>query len=285
MFKQARFLLWGVVLTILIPATLAVLYADDDGFVEEIREAVAPDEPGFFDAGIGTLDDWATLDDETLPGMLEQVQATNSELCAETQMDKLLRVLKESLLAYKRGDAEAILADRLRAAYTIRPDATNWHLALLDKFFKQPDENLPADPEQAMRLLVDRHHFGHNGSGYKDLYNQLSVAGSRIEVYQDNKLPESKSSHLKTLLLTGARKFRDGFITHMPSIEYVNSPEVVIAQETKLLYADVWLAATDVEDHRFLRFRRYYWSPQDDTWLPMEMVSLYARKRKADVFF
>ena len=57
--------------------------------------------------------------ENTLSGLLAQIAVTEAEPVTQEQRDMLLAILKESLLAYKTGAADAILADRLRAAYTI----------------------------------------------------------------------------------------------------------------------------------------------------------------------
>ncbi len=79
--------------------------------------------------------------------------------------------------------------------------------------------------------------------------------------------------------------FPNGIVRHMPSLEYVQSPEKVLAENGELLCTDVWLAATDSDRQAYSRFRRYYWASPDVGWLPMEMDSLNARERKADPFF
>ena len=87
------------------------------------------------------------------------------------------------------------------------------------------------------------------------------------------------------LVDAGAITLSNGMVGIPPSVQFLNSPEKVLVEEGTVIYADVWLAASDADDHRFSRFTRYYWAGREQTWLPMEVISFYARLRKADPFF
>ena len=248
-------------------------------------DQLVEEDPQDIDAEILKPEDWLPIEAKTLPQRLEQIPTRNLEIVTAKQRQKLLNVLEESLLAYKNGDGAAILADRLRARYTVRPEASRSHRAMIRRFYGKPDEILPEDATALMGHLVNRHYFGENGSGYRNLYNDLSIQGSRIEFHHSDRMPQPMHRHLTLLVDTGARQFSNGMVNHLPSIDYRDSPEKVLQRDAQIQYADVWVAATDADNNRYSRFRRYYWTGADGSWLPMEMISLYARRRKADTFF
>ena len=136
-----------------------------------------------------------------------------------------------------------------------------------------------------MRLLVNRRYGGTNGSGFKDLYRDLSASGSRFVFRRSAELPTSITKHPWILSDAGVKMSPKGVITPDPSVEYANSPEVVLKEHRELVYVDVRLAATDSQGVRYSRLKRFYWSPGDKTWLPMEVVSLCAGDRRADEWF
>ncbi len=257
----------------------------DDVAIPQLRRIFDETLPRRFERAIGDLSDWVEIDHRVLPAMVGRIEVGNGHLVDPERLTTLRGVLAEFMLAFKQGSASAILAERLRSDYVIREDAKRWHASLLQRFFTDTGEALPEDPEQVMRLVVDRHFDGREGSGYRNLYNALSVDGSRIEIHEADSMPMPMFAHLKTLWRAGVWEFPNGFVRHLPSVDYEHSPASVLAEHEQITYADVWLAATDAEARAYARFRRYYWSPRDVTWLPMEMVSLNARRRVADTFF
>jgi len=256
-----------------------------DAAIKDIQESVPAMEPHDLDEGVYGLDDLTEITEANIDQLVQAISVENAGDTTRHQLDGLQQILAQSILAFKTGDMTAILADRLRAPHDIRPEAANAHRSLVQSAMLRDGESLPNTPEQVMRLLVDRRYRGNQGSGYRDLYNELSVQGSSIELHVVNALPVRMYEHLKLLVRAGARTARNGIISFKPSIQYHNSPQSVLQVQGSLTYADVWLAASDADDHRYRRFRRYYWSPNDDTWLPMEMFSLYVKTRRADVFF
>jgi len=237
------------------------------------------------DEGIAELHDYFPIHEDVVGNMLSEIEKKNVNLTSQEQLDNLFSVLKDNILAYKHGSAKEVLADRLRAPYSIKPEATQWHLKILNRHYKKEGETFPKDPEKIMRLLVSRRYGGKNGSGYKNLYNQMSVAGSQFVFNRVKKIPMSITDHLWLLNDTRAKTFKNGVITPHPSIKYRNSPQKVLEKYGELLYVDVSIAASNADDLKYSRLKRYYWSEDDKTWLPMEVVSLYARQRKADEFF
>ena len=185
------------------------------------------------------MDDWTGIEAFYLNALIRQITTTNSLLVNSDQLDKLYEVLDRCMLACKEGDAQAILDDCLCAPHTIRPDAKAWHRDVLNQFYMAADEQLPHDPMQVMEVLVNRHYDGDEGSDYTNLYNQISVDGSKIELTEHIQLPPSMHEHLKLLIVTGAKKFPNSIVGHLPSIQYLKSPEVVLTNTNKFLCADV----------------------------------------------
>ena len=144
---------------------------------------------------------------------------------------------------------------------------------------------MPTDSNDILRMFVDRRFGGENGSGHSNLFNELSVQGSEIKFYENKKMPQSINSRLWNLAELEINGFANGVVNYPASVKYDNSPETVLKKYGTLLCADVQLAASDSDNLRYSRFIRYYWSKDDETWLPMEMVFLYVRERKADPFF
>jgi len=94
-----------------------------------LQDLAAEDENNF-DFAVQTSTDWVGIAAATLPDQTRRIEPKNSNLVTQNQIDRLRDLLTESLLAYKSGNAVKILADRLRAPHTIRPEATRWHLRL-----------------------------------------------------------------------------------------------------------------------------------------------------------
>ncbi len=245
-------------------------------------------EPEEFDAPAQQVNDWIEVEADTLAGHLTAIAIDNRAGATQQQIDLMRRTLEESLVAYKQGDADAILRDRLRSGYEVLEQATAIHRNLIERFYLRPGEALPEDPDEVMRLFVSRHYHGEGGSGFHNLFNRISIAASRIEFHEvtDN-IATPMHDHLLMLHESGAKRFANGFIAHHPSVEFHHTPADVLRADGRVVYADVWLAATDADDHRYSRFRRYYWVSINDEniWLPVEMISLYAKMRKADAFF
>jgi hypothetical protein len=237
------------------------------------------------DEGVAELPDYFPIHEDSIGQMLSEIKIRNENLISKEQLISLRSVLKENILAYKHGSAEEILADRLRVPYSIKTEATHWHLDILKRHYTNSNEALPSDPEKILRLLVNRYYHGENGSGYKDLYNEISVEGSYLDFRQTNTMPKSITDYLWLLSDAGAKTFNNGVITPHPSIEYLNSPKKVLQKYGKLLYVDVSIAASDSQGQKYSRLKRYYWSEDDQVWLAMEVVSLRAKDRKADEFF
>ena len=259
--------------------------AGDDGTTDKFLPDFIATEAIDIDEGISKLNDYFPIHEDSIEQMLSEIKVENSELASPEQLKTLRSVLKKNILAYKHGNAEAILADRLRAPYEIRSKAKKSHLRTLKQYYTRSGEKLPSDPEKIMRLLVDRYYNGEGGSGYKNLYNELSVEGSHMEIHESSELPMSISDHMWLLFDTNARSFKNGVATLTPSVEYLDSAQKVLQTRGKLLYIDVSFAASDSEGKRYSRLKRYYWSMENATWLPMEIVSLLQTKRKADEFF
>lgn len=238
-----------------------------------------------FDEDIEKYDDYFPINDDTLPTMLSEVQIENPQIVSAAQMSNLRSVLETNILSFNHGSAEEILADRLRAPHFILPEATKFHTDLLRRHCLRAEEPLPNDPEAIMRLLVNRQYNGNNGSGFKDLYKDMSVQGSEFMFRLCKTMPTTITHHLDILRDTGANTFYSGVVTHHPSIEYHNSPSNVLKKRGELIIADARIAASDSRELKYSRLKRFYWSPDDDTWLPMELVSLYAKDRKADEWF
>lgn len=251
----------------------------------DLQDLVAVERPIDLDVRLAAVQRWETIAPERVDEMLARVELVRPELVGPMQRDHLRAVIAECLLAYKLGDAERILRERLRAPCRILPEATRWHASILQRFFLRDGEALPDDPEEIMSQLVHRHYHGQNGSGYRNVFNEFSAETSSIEFRQVDRMPQSMHDYLKIQLDTGVRTLREGMVTYKPSVVYDESPESVIEAHGRLLYADVWLAATDADDTAYTRYRRYYWAPAERTWLPMEMISLYAGQRQADAFF
>ena len=260
-------------------------HAKNTGEIDELFQDLLEIKIEDIDEGVAELPDYFPIHEDSIGQMLSEIEVRNENLVSKEQLVSLRSVLKENILAYKHGSAEEILADRLRAPYSIKPEATHWHLDILKKHYTKSNEVLPTDPEKIMRLLVNRRYHGENGSGYKDLYNEISVEGTHIDFRQTNKIPKSITDHLWILSDADVRTFNNGVITPHPSIEYLNSPKQVLQKHKKLLYVDVSIAASDSQELKYSRIKRYYWSEDDQVWLPMEVVSLRAKDRKADDFF
>jgi hypothetical protein len=254
---------------------------DKDELFQDLKEIKTKD----IDEGVEELPDYFPIHEDSIGQMLSEIEVRNKNLVSQKQLMNLQSVLKKNILAYKYGIAKEILENRLRAPYSIKPEATRWHIKILKRHYIKGDEALPSDPDKIMRLLVSRRYHGENGSGYKDLYNELSVNGSHFYFHQTNKMPMSIRDHLHILSDTGARTFYNGVITPHPSIKYRNSPQKVLQKYRKLLYVDVSIAASDSEGLKYSRLKRYYWSEDNHVWLPMEILSLRAKDRKADEFF
>ncbi len=247
----------------------------------DLRMTVAEASLPAFDAALEAAGQWVPIRSESLANELDRIAVRDADNVSEQQQEALVGVLHDCLLAYKRGVAADILSDLLRGRYTIRPDAAQRHRALLERFYLEEGEALPTDDDGVMRLLVRRHYHGDDGSGFKDLYNELSTDQSHIDFGSTDPM----YARLRTMFDTETRRFPNGMVQHEPSIDFVVSPHKVLKEDGRLVYADVWLAATDAEGHRYTRFRRYYWAEPERTWLPMEMISFYANPRKADAFF
>jgi hypothetical protein len=237
------------------------------------------------DAAINDDPEYVQITADGLPKLIAAIPVRGAENATPEQLSQLQTALFERVYAFHIGSADAILADRLRAEYTIRPDATKWHSDVLTRFYLKSGEQLPSDPHAIMRLLVDRNYGGQNGSGYALLYNELCARGSRIDLVTTQSIPPPIKQHLWDLYEDGANTFSQGVASHLPSVDYRHSPDDVLQSAGNLLIANVRLAASDSEGLQYSRIRRYYWSPADSQWLPMECLSLYARKRKADEFF
>ena len=163
----------------------------------------------------------------------------------------------------------------LKAPCKINPEATAWHLNTLQtQYLKTPEERLSNDSNKIMKLLISRNYGGENGSGYKDICNELSVTGSGIEFYSTQKIPESIHDKLFRLMDFKAYTFKNGYVTLTPSVEYLSNPAKILKEQSKLLYADIRIAASNDQNAKYSRLKRYYWSKNDDCWLPMEFVIL-----------
>jgi len=254
----------------------------NETILEMFELATGPED---LDEGVEELGDYFPIDKDVLPLLLKEIETRGTDLVSNEQMDSLFSVLEENLYAYNVGSAALILADRLRAKYSIRPVGTKYQLGVLKRHYAKEGEILPSDPEEIMRLFVDRNYGGKDGSGYRDLYNELSVQGSAIHFRKSDVMPIPLGEFFTSLFKIGAKTCKNGMITRYPNIEYENSPERVVKEYGTLLYADVKVAASDADGLKYSRWKRYYWSPEDGSWLPMELVSFYAKTRKADEFF
>jgi hypothetical protein len=228
-----------------------------------------------FDEYTEQLDDYFYIDKLTIDQMMSEIQTKNKKIVTDNQLTELWDYLKKDILAYKQGEADAIVNNLLKAPYKIKPEATAWHLTLLKtQYLETSGESLPDDPKEIMRLLVNRNYGGKNGSGYKDIYNELSVKGSDIEFHEAFQMPESIHGRLFRLLDVKAFAFKNGYVTLTPSVEYLNNPAKILKEQGKLIYADIRIAASNAQNIKYSRLKRYYWSENDKTWLPMEFIIL-----------
>ena len=259
----------------------------DNAVDQDLKSLV--EETQEIDGGVHALNDFFPIHEATIAQMVAEIGRTNRELVTEDMSRELDAVLVRSVLAYKHGDASGIFADRTRAPYRVLPEATEWQLDMLrssETFLKEKYGNefrIPSDPVEIMRLVIDTRYYGTSGSGFKNLYNQLSVKGSSIRFHQSTALPVSFQDHFRVMLNGGL--IPKGLLSYTPSIEYVNSPAKVLEKDGKLVYVDIRLAASDSDMKKYSRMKRLYWSQEDHTWLYMDMCSFYTGKRRADEFF
>ena len=168
---------------------------------EDLKFLVELEVTQDFDEYIKQLDDYFYIDEQTIEQMVPEIQIKNDNLVTNEQLTKFHSDLKNSILAYKQGDVNAIMEDIQKAEYKITPKATAWHLNMLGtQYLKTHEEQLPDNPNEAMRLLISRNYGGENGSGYKDICNELSVKGSSIEFHEIPEIPETIHDKLFRLM-------------------------------------------------------------------------------------
>ena len=215
---------------------------------------------------------FSDIDAASLYTMLSQIPRSGEALASAEEMQSLLRALEENIWAYKVGSPELIMANRYRTAYSWNSENFAQSRDMLKNRTSVPSNEWPERIEEVMPLLAANMNFGHNGTGYANLYNRLSPEASSIDLKSATRIPPALHAQL-----SDAARFLGGprvHLTHtpLPSITYENSADVILKKDGKLLYADVKLAATDAKDEAFYRIKRFYWSSIDATWLLMDMV-------------
>ena len=228
-------------------------------------------EPPFFNDDIQDLS-FTEIEQANLPGLLKAITIENRDLVSEDQLGNLLTVLKENIWAFTVGSTDLILADRLRAPYKLIPELAESDKKLLMERAGIPEGGIPEDPEEFLRIVLSRKYGGEEvGPGYHHLYYKLSSEGSRFTFRKASSVPTSLREEMHEQIMADAIRVRAMFGAN-PHIQYKNSPEKVLQEHESLLYVDIRLATEDEEGDRYSRLKRYYWSPDDGTWLPMDVA-------------
>ncbi len=256
-------------------AVKTLLQSDRPNDVAEDQEKVQAkviDEPPFFNDDIQDLA-FTKIEQANLPGLLKAMKIENRDLVSADQLDNLLRVLKENIWAFTVGSTDLILADRLRAPYELIPERAEFDRKLVMEKEGIPESGIPEDPQEFLRIVISRQYGGgEGGPGYRHLYYKLSSEGSRFTFRKASSVSKSLGEEMHEQAMADTIRVR-AMVVANPRIQYKNSPEKVLQKHKSLLYVDIRLATEDEEKgDRYSRLKRYYWSPDDTTWLPTDVA-------------
>jgi len=246
--------------------------------------------PVIMDKEIESLQDFFPIHDSTIMQMISEINTTNDSLVSENMVKELNVVIVDNIMAYEHGDANEIFSSLTPAPFRVASFAQNWQGKAISEITKEETEKIkelfgadykiPTDPAEIAEFVIEYRNGGKSGSRYKDVYDQLSVEGSQISFSETSSIPPTFREHFDILRYGGQIKFPNGLVTYLPTFEYINSPSKVLKQYGKIMLADVRLAASDSESNRYSRLKRFYWSEDDQTWLPMDFCFFLFKKKK-----
>ncbi len=219
---------------------------------------------------------FAAITADNLMDAIKQFDSTGSALASVEQREALFSTLEKSIWSLKLGSSDLIWESRIPVDnFRVNDVLVIGMKEILKWDTDVPEDEIPDTPEALLRLIADRRYFGENGSGYKDLYNELSTEGSSITYRQESAMPATLSEELQNQSLTDTKQ---GMVSPFPSVIFDSSPVLELEQHGQLLFADIRVAASDKDGDKYSRLKRYYWSQNEELWLPMEFVSLMIDK-------
>lgn len=243
------------------------------------------DDMLFYDWGINDLTDYVSINEDNIQSILAEMDKEGAEKVSSEQLSELLNVASRDILGYKHGDPNMMLSNLLRTSYTFNEDVidTAYRNKMLKYYGLQEDE-IPQDAEGVLRLYLIMN--SQRKANRKNLYNEISASASKLKFYTTSKPPESLRKQLHRLQDISMKILWDGFVSPLKfSVSYDNSPDEVARQNGKLLWVEARIVASDSQNKKYSRLKRYYWSPEDNTWLMMDWASLRARERLVDEIF
>ena len=243
------------------------------------------DDMLFYDRGINDLTDYVSITEENIKSMLAVMDKQGLEKVSSEQLSELLNVASCDILGYKCGDPNMMLSSLLRTSYTFNEDVIDTaYRNKMIKYYGLQEDKIPHDAEDIIRLYLIMN--SQRETNRKNLYNEISASASVMKFYNTSKPPGSLRSQLKSLQDISKKILWDGYVSPLKfSVNYDNSPDVVARQNGKLLWVEMRIVASDSQNKKYSRLKRYYWSPEDNTWLMMDWASLRARDRLVDEIF
>jgi hypothetical protein len=204
-------------------------------------------------------------DESKLLAKISQIKSSRS--LTKVQRDKLDLSVLQLIAAYRDGSCDAFMKARM--------PTTNWTFnpGLIDycsKQYKLPKdkiiENKDAIFNQWWKDEESNDWVGFwNGASFEDRFNSIEIEYSPKETLQDYILTKQANAGVVS---------SSGLVIITPSLEQL------IKIKKDVLCATVKFLPRSKDVVTYAVFYRLYWSPEDENWLPDNLVTAYSGKER-----
>jgi hypothetical protein len=207
---------------------------------------------------------------------VEGIVIKGTEFLSPLQESALKAGVYDMIMAFHMGTYEAYRNFRTPIQAEFNERAIAYHRKVLTNFYVPPDQKLPDSAESITKLIWEK---DYGGNAFADYWKGVCITNVQIEVEQTNRMPSALFNFATNMDNMGVREI-------MPTFRFARSPEAILRDSGRLLYATSTLDIKPLEpDPAFPVFMRYYWDEASAKWLPWEMSSGNSQVRKRDPMF
>ena len=207
---------------------------------------------------------------------LNQIRVMDMARVSPAQDEALKNSLYDLAMAFHVGTYDAYRKFRTPTEANFNERVVNYHRTILEKFYRKPGETIPDEPEAIVRLIWER---DFSGNAFSNYWEQIAMEDASITYEEAEKMPADLQD-------VAAGKINLGLFEIPSTFTFSRNPETILKENGKILFATVYFVFKPEAPDPPTPFRiRYYWDATLSKWLPWQMVSSNAHKRKRDPFF